>query len=99
MTKEKGVAIAADRVPVDGDVIRLVENAFAYCLKEAQLSTTGISDTVHNKYVGQVSIIKRSLTSKDGDLLSQYDNNDESQAQVQNTSLNLLFLLIIMMLL
>ena len=41
MTIEKEVAVAADRVTVDGDDIRLVNNAFAYCFKEARLASTG----------------------------------------------------------
>ena len=34
MTIEKAVINVADRVPVDGDVIRIVKIAFAYCLKK-----------------------------------------------------------------
>ena len=48
LTKGKDVAIAANRVLVDGDVNRLVINAYAYCFKEARLSTTGGSDPEHN---------------------------------------------------
>ena len=48
--------------------IRLINNAFAYCFKEALLSTTVGSDIERNKYVGQVSAIMRSITSKGGDL-------------------------------
>ena len=47
MTKEKDVANAADKILVDGDVIRLVKKAFAFCLEEARLSTTGGSDIEH----------------------------------------------------
>ena len=54
---EKDVANAADRILVDADIIRLMSNAFAYCFKEARLSTTSGSDIEHNKYVGQVSKI------------------------------------------
>ena len=50
--------------------IRLINIAFAYCFKEAFLSTTGGSDLKHNTCVGQVSFIMRSITSKDGDLLT-----------------------------
>ena len=39
-----------------------------------RLSTTAGSDLEHNKFVGQVSTLMRCLTSKDGDLLSQFDN-------------------------
>ena len=57
--------------------IRLTNNAFAYCFKEARLGITSGSDLEHNKYCGQVSTIMRVLFSKDGDLLSQFDNINE----------------------
>ena len=88
LTIEKDVAVAANRVLVYGDAIRLVNNAFAYWFKEARLSTTGGSDTEHNKYVGQVSTIMRALTSKDGDLLFHFDKIDESEVEIENTSLH-----------
>ena len=54
----------------NASVIRLVNNAFAYCFTQATLSTTGSMDLENIKYVGQVSTIMRLLTSKDGDLSS-----------------------------
>ena len=48
MTIQKDVAVAADRVPVDGDFLKLVNFAFAYCFKEGRLSATGVSDIEHN---------------------------------------------------
>ena len=87
MTIEKDVAIAADGVFVDGNVISLVNNAFAYCFKEARLSKTGSGDIEHNKYVGQISTIMRALTSKDGDLMSDFYKIGELHAQTKNTSL------------
>ena len=68
--------VAADRVLEDVDDIKSVNNAFAYCFKEARLSTTGGSDIKHKNYVGQVSAIFRALTVKDGDLLSHFDKSD-----------------------
>ena len=41
LTIEKDVAVAANRVLVSGDAIRLVNNAFADCFKEARSSRTG----------------------------------------------------------
>ena len=41
LTIERDVAVAANRVLVNGHAIRLVNNAFAYCFKEARLSRTG----------------------------------------------------------
>ena len=50
---------------------------------------TSGSDLEHNKYVGQVSTIMRVLSSKDGDLLSQFDNINEGNgdADFDSTSL------------
>ena len=56
LTILKNVANAADRLLVDGDVIRLLNKAFAYCFKEARLSTSGGSDIEHNSFCGQVTI-------------------------------------------
>ena len=38
----------------DGDVIRIMNNAFTYCFKEARLATTGGTNLEHNKYVGPI---------------------------------------------
>ena len=56
------------------DPIRLVSNAFAFCLKEARLSTTIGSDIEHNNFCGQISTIVKVISNKDGDLLSQFDD-------------------------
>ena len=56
----------------------MINNALAYCFKEARLSTTGGSDLERNKHFGQVSTIMRSLTSKDCDLSSCHDKSGES---------------------
>ena len=39
------------------------------------------------KFLGQVSTIIRAVTSKDGDLLSHFDNIDETEDGNKNTSL------------
>ena len=57
--------------------IRLVKTAFAYCFKQATLSTTGGMDLEDIKYVGQVSTIMRLSTSKDNELSSCFDRNGE----------------------
>ena len=59
------------------DRIRLTNNGLAYVFQEAVLATTSGSNLEHNKFVGQISTIMRVLTSKDGDLLSQFDNINE----------------------
>ena len=86
MKIEKFVALAANRVLVDGNAIRLVNNASAYCFKEARLSMTGGSDIEHNHYCGQVSTIMGALTSKVEDLLSHFEKSDESRDEIGNTS-------------
>ena len=69
----------------NASVIRLVNNAFAYCFKEATLNTTGGMDIEVNKYVGPVSTIMRLITSKEGDLSSYFDKNGESVLDNDNT--------------
>ena len=53
--------------------MRLVNNPFAFCFKEARLSTTLGSDIENNKFCGQVSTIMRVISNNDGDLLPQFD--------------------------
>ena len=57
---------------------RLVNNAFAFCFKEARLSTTIGNDIEHNKFYGPISNIMKVISNKDVDLLSQFDNNNEN---------------------
>ena len=69
--------------------IRLVNNAFAHCFKEGVIQTTGGMEIENIKFLGQVSTIMRSLTSRDGDLLSHFDkfNDGDTNASINNTSL------------
>ena len=60
------------------DPICLINNGFAFCFKEARLSTTIGSDIKINKFCGQVSTIMKVISNKDGDLLSQFDNINEN---------------------
>ena len=64
------------------DPVRLVNNGFAFCFKEARLSTTIGSDIEINKFCGQVSTIMRAISNKDGDLLSQFDNIIENDIPI-----------------
>ena len=66
------------------DPIRLVNNGFAFCFKEARLSTSLGSDIEINKFCGQVSTIMRVISNKDGDLVSQFDNINENDIPVLN---------------
>ena len=60
------------------DPIRLVNNVYAFCFKEARLSTNVGSDIEHKKFCGQVSTIMKVLSNKDDDLLSQFGNINEN---------------------
>ena len=66
------------------DPVRLVNNGFAFCFKEARLSTSLGSDIEINKFCGQVSTIMRAISNKDGDLVSQFDNINENDIPVLN---------------
>ena len=60
------------------DPIRLVDNAFAFCFKEARLTTSIGGDIKVNTIFGQLSTIMRAISNKDGDVLSQFDNINEN---------------------
>ena len=66
------------------DPVRLVNNGFAFCFKEARLSTSLGSDIEINNFCGQVSTIMRAISNKDGDLVSQFDNINENDIPVLN---------------
>ena len=66
-----------------------MNNPFAFCLKEARLSTTIGSDIEHNKYCCQVSTIMKVISNKNGDLVSQFDNINENDIPVLERLLNL----------
>ena len=60
------------------DPIRLVNNGYGFCFKEARLSTSIGSDIEHNKFSGQVSTIMKVISNKDDDLLCQIGNINEN---------------------
>ena len=64
------------------DPVRLVNNGFAFRFKEASLGTTVGSDIEHSKFCGQVSTIRRAISNKDVDLLSQFDNTNENDIHI-----------------
>ena len=64
------------------DPVRLVNNGFAFCFKEARLGTTLGSDFEINKFCGQISTIMRVISNEDGDLLSQFDNIKENDIPI-----------------
>ena len=71
------------------DPVRLVNNGFAFCFKEARLSTSIGGDIEINKFCGQISTIMRAISNKDGDLLSQFDNNNENDIPILERLANL----------
>ena len=64
----------------------MVNNGFAYFFKEARLETTGGSDLEHNNYFGK-STFMRVLTSKDRDLLSYFEEVNETPGEINKTFL------------
>ena len=64
------------------DPVRLVNNGFAFCFKEARLSTTIGSDFEINKFCGQLSTIMRVISNKDGDLFSKFHNFNKNDTPV-----------------
>ena len=71
------------------DPVRLVNNGYAFCFKEARLSTTIGSHIEINKFCGQVSTIMMAISNKDGDLLSQFDNINENDIPILEQLANL----------
>ena len=70
------------------NAIRLTRNALAYVFEEARLSTTTSGDLEHNKLIGQLSTNVRAV-KKDADLLSQFDNINESNGNTDFDSISL----------
>ena len=69
--------------------IRLVNNGFAFCFKEARVCTTIGGDVGHNKFCGQLSTIMRVMSNRDGDLLSRFDNINENDIPLLERIINL----------
>ena len=73
--------------PARTDVIRLVNNAFAYTIHDARISSIAGVEIEQNKYCGPVSTIMSIVSQKDGDLSTYFDIIDESEDEINNTSL------------
>ena len=69
------------------DIIRLVNNAFAYTIHDARISTSAGVEIEQNKYVGPISTIMRLVTEKDGDLSTYFDIINESENEINDSSL------------
>ena len=68
------------------DIIRLVNNAFAYTNHDARISTSAGVEIEQKKYVGPISTIMRLVTQKDGDLSTYFDIIDESENGIDDSS-------------
>ena len=80
-------SIAANPDPPGIDIIRLVNNVFAYVIHDARISSAAGVEIEQNKYVGPISTIMRLITGKEGDLSTYFDIIDESEGEINNTSL------------
>ena len=63
------------------DPIRLVNNAFSFCFKEARL-TTSLGSDIEINFCVLVSTFMIAISNKDGDLLSQFDIINENDIPV-----------------
>ena len=79
--------------------IRITNKGLAYVFEEAVWGTTSGSNLYYNKFEGQISTIMRVLTSKDGDLLSQFDiiNKCKTDNDFDSTSFKKCSLIIILL--
>ena len=71
------------------DPVRLLNNGFAFCFKEARLGTTLGSDIKINKFCGEVFTLMEAISIEDGDLLSQFDNINENDVPILERLANL----------
>ena len=71
------------------DPVRLVNNGFAFCFKEARLSTTIGSDIKITKFCGQLSTNMGVISNKDVDFLSQFDKINENDIPIVEKHANL----------
>ena len=70
--------------------IQFLNIGVAFCFDQVTISLTGGMQIEHVKMLGQVSTIVRSLTYKDGDLLSYFDKffDTDENASMNNNSIN-----------
>ena len=64
------------------DPIRLFNNPFAYCFKEARLSTSIGSVIEHINFRGEVSTTMKVIANTDGGLLSQFGKINENDIPI-----------------
>ena len=68
------------------DINGLVNNAFAYKVHDARISTSSGVENERNKIVGPISTKMRLVTKKDGDLSTYFDITDESEDGIDRSS-------------
>ena len=68
------------------DIKKLVNNAFAYTVHDARISSSSGVENEQNKFVGPISTIMRLVTQKDGDLSTYFDIIDESEGDINISS-------------
>ena len=69
------------------DIIRLVNNGFAYTIHDARISTSAGVEIEQNKQVGPKSTIMRLITPKGGDLSTYFDIINESENVINDSPL------------
>ena len=74
-------------VAPENDIIRLVNNAFAYTFHDARISTSAGVEIEQNKFWGPISTIMRLITQKDGNLSTYFDINDERGTGINDSSI------------
>ena len=68
------------------DIIRLDNNAFAYTIHVAGISTSAGVEIEQKKNVGPISTNIRLVTQKDGDLSTYFDIIDENENSINDSS-------------
>ena len=69
------------------DTIRLLNNAFAYTIHDARISSTSLVEIEQKKFVEPIYTIIRIVTQKDADLSSYFDISDENEDEINSSSL------------
>ena len=67
----------------------MVNIDFAYCIKEGTIATTAGKEIEQVIFLGQESTIMRAWTSKDGDLLSYFDNIKDTDVTTSTNNISL----------
>ena len=70
----------------------MVNNAFAYTIQDARISTTAGMENEQNNYVGPFSTIMRLVTEKDGDLSTYFDTIIEDEFGINDSCLKRLLI-------